>query len=444
MGRTKRTRKRNKQLKYSNLDVDAAIIQMKKYLKRLGWTPVIDLRLREFKNTGRGVFSKKRVNENDMLIEIPFNFMISYTTIMESQIKDIFLKKSLELKEMKMQDLLAVFLLLERHRGRFSDWEWYIDTLPVELPCLAWLSERKEVDLLPVNLRVAIEQRRWSFEESWERVRRSIDASWTCFCCKKTADCVFTMNSFRWGYVMVNTRAVYVDPDIVRHLSLISDIIVSLSDAPSMALCPYLDMFNHSDTVRTSASLEGEGSDYTFKLLTHVGYGKNEQIFISYGGHDNLKLLCEYGFFIKNNCCDSVDFSFEEVLSWTKLRTGELQYKFIKKHNLLDKLSISLEEPSFNLKAVLYVILDEKNPNSWNSTIFTDSYPRNIWFQIYSFLIMLLIEAKNKLQTCLVKLEIEPCDYSLYFTNVLEYMRNRLNFIEDVKLKYLERTSHDK
>ncbi len=44
-----------------------------------------------------------------------------------------------------------------------------------------------------------------------------------------------------------------------------------------------------------------DGTSNSFNIVTEIPYGKGDQAFISYGPHDNAKLLLEYGFILPHN-----------------------------------------------------------------------------------------------------------------------------------------------
>ncbi|MCJ1427429.1 hypothetical protein MMC29_005332 [Sticta canariensis] len=66
-----------------------------------------------------------------------------------------------------------------------------------------------------------------------------------------------------------------------------------------MALCPFVDYFNHQD----------HGCDVTFNaegytVTSDKAYETGEEIFVSYGNHSNDFLLVEYGFILEENKWD--------------------------------------------------------------------------------------------------------------------------------------------
>lgn len=429
MGRTKRKRKRKSF--ESNLDKDIKIIAMKQHLKKGGYNSLIDLRLREFKSTGRGMYSKKSVIKNNPLIEMPYELMITYNVIVESEVVNLI--KSEHLKLLTMHDYLSLFLVLEKHKNDFSSWKWYLDTLPSDLPCLPWFCEPKEMELLPCDLKATFVAGRYCFEESWYRVKKSMKPNWKCLCCKKPPDCVFDFNAFRWGYVLVNTRSVYVDPEVVYN-TLKNGANVFCSGEPSMGMCPFLDMFNHSNDAKTNVCFKKVDGQYKFILNTEVRFKKYEQLFIKYGVYDNVKLLLEYGFFLPFNNYDVVQFTFEEVLSWTKLYACNKTYVYICKNELIKNLYISYSGVSFKLKALLYVLLTE-DFKKWNSIVFNENYNEEATCAI-KLEVMKILKVKMEILKCDVeRLFVGSC--SVACKNILDFMKYRVLFIHKL-LKFVE------
>ena len=54
-------------------------------------------------------------------------------------------------------------------------------------------------------------------------------------------------------------------------------------------------------------------STQCYEIKTFDRYRKHDQVFISYGQHDNHKLFIEYGFCIPDNDNDVYEFSYGEI-----------------------------------------------------------------------------------------------------------------------------------
>lgn len=435
VGRTKRKRT-NKTYNRGNLANGKVVVALSRWMKANGWKNTFNLSLRDFECTGRGVFSSKNIKEYATLIEIPYNLMITYGTIQKSEILNTLTFNPNQ--NWYFHDFLALFLMFEKHKDHKSIWKFYIDSLPQEIPPLPFTFSHGEMELLPDTVKDLALSLRGKFEESWSRIQRSIVSSWKCDCCKKEADRVFTFDSYRWGYAMVNTRAVYVDPQIVQELSEISNnnFRSMFSDQPCMALCPYLDMFNHSCDSKTEAALIKNGSAFVYELKTLTPYKKYEQIFISYGSHDNVKLLCEYGFFLTVNKLDRIRFNFEEVLEVLNIKLASKQYKLIMDKNFKSDLYINYLGLSFNLKSVLCAAFEDDICNC-KMYIFSENYPQDVFRQMSEWGKILLKRKMEYNVEWLTKFEVDACKFTLSFCKVIEYIKYENDLIGELS-KILE------
>lgn len=424
MGRTKRKRNRNKRSTTDkSLDNEHAIISLLKWMKSQHWKNQNCLRLREFEITGRGVFSTKNFAPGDSLIQVPYKLLITFNTIHESALLDVLNEKA----KLKIQDFLILFLILERIKGYDSKWHAYIESLPQEPPWLPLKLSERDVEVLNEDIRDAIRRSRCNAEESWKRLRKSINPS-------GYERCVLDVNSFTWAFTMVNTRAVYVDPQIIHDLSEIPDRDLRrfLSDEPCMALCPFLDMFNHSSDAKTAAELKSAGDNgWFYELRTLSGYKKYEQIFISYGSHDNLKLLCEYGFFIPwGNRLDSIKFDTNEVLNVLEKQISSRQMRFLLERKLNNDLYFAFEGISFNLKAFLYFLL-QTDINIWTTCVFNENYSKEALDNFQMFVTKLLQNKLQNVQNSLLSVQngnrrenTMLADYLKYQVELISYFLN--------------------
>ncbi|KAB0798383.1 hypothetical protein PPYR_09376 [Photinus pyralis] len=432
MGRTwrrRRSRKKNSSISTA-LNHDSMIVNLTRWMTRHNWNNETKLKLSHFKNTGRGVTCDRSLMIEDTLIEVPYALMITLDSL--EGVGEVVVTPNGE--KLTIHDLLSLFLVIERHKGESSNWKYYLDSLPDCLPHLPWLATSSEIDLFPNTLRETILNRRENFELSWKRSKESINPRWKCECCQTVGHRVITLNSFIWAYVMVNTRAVYVDPNVVRELSS-SKWGNILSDEPSMALCPFLDMFNHSNNARTSATLVKSDGKWVYKLITLSPSKRHEEIFISYGTHDNIKLLCEYGFFIPHQGLDCISWTLSDTLEATKMKLNERQYKFLKTRKLDDSLYIDCNGLSFNLKAALFVIL---NPfiSDWCSCVF-GNFPSGCSSQEMQELCRKLLAWKaNKLLGELQRMENYGSQRSETFRNLLNYQNYLLVLVDKMCDKY--------
>nr|CAH7752183.1 unnamed protein product [Callosobruchus chinensis] len=417
MGKTYR-RRRLRTRAPKSLENTADCIQLKQWLAKHGWKNETQLQLRDFMCSGRGICSRKSIKAGDTLISIPYGLMVTYQTLQT----DLLRHMPHLCEPLKMQELLAVFLMTES-KNKESFWKEYIESLPKDLPPLPWLTTQIDMSLYPEDMQKISKKCYENYRSGLERVRKSIP------------DFRFDDESFQWAYVLVNTRAVYVEPE---RLDIEGDYSSTLLDEPNMALCPFLDMFNHDFNANTEADLNCQDGQLVYQLKTLSGHKKYDQIFISYGPHNNCKLLMEYGFFIPGNVYDVVDFDMGVLMKVLGLQIDQRQYKFIKDHSLYEKLYIGYGMVSFNLKAFIFVCLSDSCKN-FNQVIFGDRYPQG-----FSLRLQLIV---NELLDYKIISYKEDCKKFGSFestgrlknqcTSIMQnFLKYRVKFVLDLKTKF--------
>lgn len=80
----------------------------------------------------------------------------------------------------------------------------------------------------------------------------------------------------------------------------------------AMALCPGMDLFNHSDSATCHTSYDRKG----FNITTRVDIAADTELLLSYGAHGNDLLWSEYGFAMDPNREDHV--AFDDVVLATQ------------------------------------------------------------------------------------------------------------------------------
>ena len=70
----------------------------------------------------------------------------------------------------------------------------------------------------------------------------------------------------------------------------------------AMAMCPGMDMFNHTDGSGCNTKYDRTG----YSVIADKNYRAGEEVLLSYGGHNNDVLWAEYGFSLDENCVDAI------------------------------------------------------------------------------------------------------------------------------------------
>ena len=240
------------------------------------------------------------------------------------------------LSSLSTQALLSLWLLRERRAGPRSSYWPYLQSLPRSYSNPHFCS-REEKYSLPEYLLSEVSLQERSLERDYHQLQVLED--------------VWSLTEFQWAWFTVNTRAVYLDHDPRFQAQ------TNLASADCLALVPHLDLLNHSGDVSVSTAVDTAG----YRIVSLSPVQKYHQAFISYGPHDNTKLLIEYGFYLDNNPHESFNISLEDVLQFGQ--TAEMVFphvdnkiRLIRDQGLQLKLSISSDGFTWSLKSVLKIM----------------------------------------------------------------------------------------
>uniref|UniRef100_A0A1B6DVF1 SET domain-containing protein n=1 Tax=Clastoptera arizonana TaxID=38151 RepID=A0A1B6DVF1_9HEMI len=359
MGRTLRQRKRKKQLCQISSNttaekVDQTIIKLLKWMTANGWKSTCNLTPYYFKSTGRGLMTKKLIKNDDILVKIPGSLLITIKAVYDSSFGWVFSRG----KTFTTQQVLSSFLVFEKHQELKSFWFSYISSLPSEIYSPVFCPV-DFVNIMPQELREQVISLKSNIVGQYEEVRNSLSIQDICKHCGTLLVDIYTIDEFMWAWFIVNSRAVYISPD--RN----TDHSISLSDSNCLALAPYLDMLNHSDVVQVQAFIND--SDDSYQIKTMVPFKRNDQVFIHYGAHSNMKLLLDYGFILPKNKNDVIKLNCDDVFKTIinifphKQSSSKQKYNFLKSHDLLSNTCCSYDGLSWELKILIFVLLSPEH-----------------------------------------------------------------------------------
>ncbi|XP_016993886.2 SET domain-containing protein 4 [Drosophila takahashii] len=381
MGRTQRRRlQRAKKSAGDSGSLKDLYIQ----LHSLGWQNHTHLSAQNFDQTGRGLCSKQdSFSPEDELIRLPVGCLISIATLEADQaFKNLFNKELFDKdSRISFQALLACYLLYQKHLQEcslHSIYSAYLDTLPRSYST-PYFCSIPELQCLPESLLERTVAQNRQIRGYFEIIKSLI---LNCDCCGRNyGQEIWSLAEFKWAYFTVNTRSVYLSSRFLKKQS--SHFQDLISGDTNMALAPFLDLFNHSDSVQTTAQIEGLDYVLTLNSLPLQKTKPYDQLFISYGALSNFKLLTEYGFWLKGNKNDYFEFSLLDIEHMVKhnkeLATQTFHrniFKFIREHNLHDQMFVHIDDGcSHNLRVVLHLIFKQQAyfPNILNQIAFGDA-----------------------------------------------------------------------
>lgn len=359
-----------------------------KFLSSRKWTNETQLKISNFPDTGRGLHSKVALEKHDLIIELPYDCLISYQTIENDRDFVNLFRNDDGVKGAKpmitFQGLLSLYVCHQKNLSEKSKWSAYMKTLPTSFST-PYFCTKPELYFLPESLLLKVVEQNDAIKSNFNKLMSIM---------KEELQKNFTLESFKWAYFVCNSRSVYINSGCL--MPLVDDVNFKhlLLDLPNMALAPFLDLFNHSDDAVTSSQLsqsekgvelnveqiKSKEVQMNYQLYTQMPVEKNEQIFINYGTYNNTKLLLEYGFIIPNNKLDFMEFSLNDINNYIK---GHLElkmiiipkhkYKYIQDHELDKQLYIdTLDGLNHNFQAILAMLLIPRNVYNLNEVAFGD------------------------------------------------------------------------
>ncbi|KAH8365440.1 hypothetical protein KR093_000797 [Drosophila rubida] len=361
-------------------------------LNGLGWRNETQLSALHFPQTRRGLCSKRQgFRAGDELIRLPADCLISISTLeSDEKFKALFNKDLFNKDErLSFQALVACYLMHQQHlhdTSKQSAFSAYLDTLPRSYT-MPYFCIKSELQCLPEALLERIVAQHRQLSENYQIIK-SLVGTQQCECCGLLyCEDIWTLADYKHAYFTVNSRSVYLNPRLLKaersHFQSL------LSGNTNLALAPFLDLFNHSDSVQTTAELQlsksGKGHDYVLVMeaAAKPELQPYEQLFISYGALPNLKLLTDYGFYLERNTHDFFEFSLADIEHFIaqNRKTSSQTYhrnifKFIREHNLYDQMFVHIDDGcSHNLRVVLHLIFKQQAyfPNILNQIAFGDA-----------------------------------------------------------------------
>lgn len=242
-GRTFRKRKiKSIETRSCNASSETKLIELIKWMKINKWVPVCQLQPTIFIQTGRGMMAKRNIKDNDLLISIPKNLLITTNTVMTSNIGHMFQDSNNSLFP-TCQQILSTYLALQKKMGSQSAWSEYISTIPSTFSTPFFCFDH---EILPTYILSRFEKMKEETTNSYYIVLSQA---------KLCGFQEISWEDFLWAWCAVNSRAVYFEPDEKLH---------GLKDRDCLALAPYLDLLNHSPHV-TSNHVELRDGQYQLR-----------------------------------------------------------------------------------------------------------------------------------------------------------------------------------
>lgn len=372
MGRTSRKRRQKKRLSLVKLNenTDESLICLKSWLLSENCVSISYLIPEHFPLSGRGLKTLKHIENDEVLIQLPFRMLITTDVLMQSDIKTLFLYNTAD--SFSPQCVLATFLIYETHLGIKSKWYLYLKTLPQSFTNPDFCSN-KEKTILPGFILHPLCQAH-KLQEDFSLLMKAVKhlniSRVRCPHCNVCLQKIITFAKYKWAYYVVNTRAVYIDAKICK------ENIFNIKKPNNLALAPFLDLFNHDVNTAVKVSVVTDDCQNQFyQIVTLKPFDEGTQIFINYGAHDNLKLYIDYGFFIPRNPLDEIKFDIFDIQRCFNISRNKLD--FITFNSFHKSMSFTRDGLNYNATMTLFILSTKLERDRWKLKLYGETFDTN-------------------------------------------------------------------
>lgn len=239
-----------------------------------------------FEGRGIGLIATRKINEGEVILEVPVTAIKTLDTIPESVTR-----KLPSPPDMTVHGLLALDLAKDAS-GFAKEWR---DVLP----------SREDIATLPLTWDARLHQYLPSTAKDLLKKQQQKFARDYAACQASFPD--LDEDTYKHAWLLVNSRTFY-------HTTLKTS---KLPKEDHLSLQPVADLFNHATEGCKVAFTED-----SYTVTTNRAYARGDELPICYGRHSNDFLLVEYGFILADNTNMWDEVSLDELLL-PKLRKGK-------------------------------------------------------------------------------------------------------------------------
>ena len=226
----------------------------------------------------RCILSSDNIKENETLIRVPDDLLITLDGAQNSEIGKYFdepLKKKLNSPH---HCLLTAYLLQEQKKGKDSKWAFYFPFLPSSYSSFPIFYTDDEMKLLEGT----------QFHKIVTDKKKEIKQDYDWICEKYPGFKQYPYSNFCKFREVVSSRIFGV----------------TMKGKKNDIIAPYADLFNHCRPRTTHWAYEDDQNSFIVSSIENLNCGV--EVFDSYGRKCNARFLLNYGFTIENNEDDEV------------------------------------------------------------------------------------------------------------------------------------------
>ncbi|KAJ2493009.1 hypothetical protein IWW37_001013 [Coemansia sp. RSA 2050] len=298
---------------------DLAWTSFRSWCKEQG-LPKTQLTLAYFPATFRGMMATRDIGPGEDVVRVPERLLITASKVKRAMLaRAAIAGKAGKAVQSDRWDLsehqsLAYWVYVEAELQERSEWHSYICSLPRDFAStpLFVLSGKSPSSTIDTDSSGCVQ---WVIAHLPHPLRQRVSeqqtrlfGDWSLTCSFSAAFGTQPVSNWRlyvWSWLVVSTRCIHLGrrPGSDRHIQTTGASCLrgahSIGSRDNITLAPMLDLLNHSEHASVSTFFDADGGEFVIK--TNVPFKAGREVFISYGPHDNLFLLAEYGFVLERN-----------------------------------------------------------------------------------------------------------------------------------------------
>ncbi|KAK0423914.1 hypothetical protein QR680_008403 [Steinernema hermaphroditum] len=297
---------------------------------------------------GNGIYAKKEIRPNEMILELPLDVLITSTTVMNHKECAEMLRGS----DVKFtpSEAIALFFIVE-DKNPNSSYAPYLTMLPRTFGTP--LFQGLDVVGLPFHDQVVWERQVKEIKDIYDKIPRVRPGT--------------TKQEILWAWHVVNTRCIFIE-----NLNVHEDL--DNKEGDNIAVIPLVDMLNHVPDPSCEARLRKTGDIY--EVVSNKTIVPGSEIFVTYGYHGNAKLWLEYGFEIPGNIMNKIPISIELFIALADksgMKVSREITNILKDANHLCTIYASEDELSTTFKTCVRILFLQRHQfANWRKIVYEE------------------------------------------------------------------------
>ncbi|KAJ2022391.1 hypothetical protein GGI06_001835 [Coemansia sp. S85] len=278
--------------------------------------PKTRLTLAYFPDTFRGMMATRDIGPGEDVVRIPERLLITASKVKRAMLARAAAGKTTQSDRWDLSEhqSLTYWVYAEAELQARSKWHSYISSLPRDFASIPLfvLSGRSPSGTIDIDSSGCVQ---WVIAHLPHALRQRVSeqqarlfGDWALTCSFSAAFGLQPVSNWRlyvWSWLVVSTRCIHLgrQSSSARHTQTTGASCLrdahSISSQDNITLAPMLDLLNHNEHASISTLFDADSREFVIK--TDVPFKAGQEVFISYGPHDNLFLLAEYGFVLGRN-----------------------------------------------------------------------------------------------------------------------------------------------